>query len=83
MGTRFVYATPPTIYHQNGLEVAKRDMPSMVNVRRFLTTLIERVMVDRNPVDKHRCSAICGQPIQLILGFPHCSEVKDPIKIEY
>ena len=80
MTTRFVYATPPTMYHQNGLEVARRDMPSMVNVRKFLSMVIERVMVDRNPAEKHRCSALCGQPVQLIFGFPHCGEVKESMK---
>ena len=80
MSTRFVYAVQPIIYHQNGLEVAKRDMPSITNVKRFLSTVLERAMLDRNPPETHRCTALCRQPVQLLLGFPHCGEVKEPMK---
>lgn len=79
MSTRFVFATQPSMYHQNGLEVAKKDMPSMVNIKRFLSIVLERTMVDYNPADKHKCTALCGQPIQLLYGFPHCGEVKEPV----
>ena len=80
MSTRFVYTVQPVLYHQNGHQVAKRDMPSMTNIKRFLSTVIERVMIDRNPADAHRCNALCRQPVQLLFGFPHCGEVKEPIK---
>ena len=79
MSTRFVFATQSSMYHQNGLEVAKKDMPSMVNIKRFLSIVLERTMVDHNPTDKHKCTALCGQPIQLLYGFPHCGEVKEPV----
>ena len=80
MSTRFVYTVQPVLYYQNGHQVAKRDMPSMTNIKRFLSTVIERVMIDKNPADAHRCNAFCRQPVQLLFGFPHCGEVKEPIK---
>ena len=80
MTTRFVYTVQPVLYYQNGHQVAKRDMPSMRNIKRFLSTVIERVMLDRNPADAHHCNTLCRQPVQLLLGFPHCGEVKEPIK---
>ena len=71
MGTRYVFASKPAIYHANGLRVANADLPSDNAVKYFINGILAEVFVKPNMRKKHRCSAACGKPVQLLMGYPH------------
>ena len=76
MATRFIYAQPTTFYYGTGLKVSRRDEPSRMATQLFLNGLLEEMVVKVNPIRKHKCTSLCGQPVYIHLGFPNNHSVK-------
>ena len=76
MATRIVYAQPTTFYYGSGLKVSHKDRPSKMATQLFLNELLEEMVLKVNPVKKHKCTSLCGQPVYIHLGFPNNLSVK-------
>ena len=75
MATRFIYASKPALYHANGLRFENELAPSDTATKIMLNSILAELIVKYNVPIKHKCTAFCGQPIQLIIGFPHSTDV--------
>ena len=79
MQTRYVYACEPAVYHRNGLKVNRRDLPSITATKYFINGILGELFTKLNPIGKHTCNSLCGQVVQLYIGFPHSAEVKGSV----
>ena len=75
MSTRFIYATKPMLFHANGLKLENVFAPSENATKYLLNAILTELIVKYNVPIKHKCTSFCGQPIQLMIGFPHSSDV--------
>ena len=80
MTARFIYANTPLVYHQNGLQMDKNERPKDSLTKLFINNLIGGFLLRNNPANKHKCTSLCGQPTQFMMGFPHSSEVKSSVE---
>ena len=79
MSTRYVFTSDTIIYHPNGLRIRKSLLPSDNAIKYFINGILADVFVKANPRRKHRCSATCGKPIQLMIGYPHSFDVASSV----
>ena len=75
MSTRYVYSSEPKFYHQNGLTIDKRELPSNNSIKYFLNAILGSMIVKVNPIKRHKCTSMCMQMIQVMLGYPHCENL--------
>ena len=76
MATRYVFAQEATFYHACGLKIPRNSLPSKLATEYFFSELIDDILITENPVRKHRCTSLCGQPIYIHLGFPNNENVR-------
>ena len=75
MPARFIYAKTPMIFHRNGLQVQGESKLKESSVRLFLNNLVGSFFLLTNTARNHKCTSLCGQPVQFFIGFPHSSDV--------
>lgn len=74
--TRFVHTQPATIFHPTGLLLDRCFTPSDNATSLLVNHLLNDIFIDSNPRNNHKCSQICCQPTQILLGFPNTEDVK-------
>ena len=82
MATRFIYASKPVLFHANGLKFDSSLAPSDNATKYLLNTILADLIVKYNKPIRHKCTSFCGQPVQLILGFPHSTDVVSSVPPE-
>ena len=82
MSTRFIYASKPVLFHANGLKFDMELAPSDNATKYMLNSILAELIVKYNAPVKHKCTSFCGQPIQLVIGFPHSSDVVSSVPVE-
>ena len=75
MPARFVYAKETRIFHRNGLQVQGPNKLKESSIKLFLNNLVGSFFLLTNTVRNHKCTSLCGQPVQFIIGFPHSTDV--------
>ena len=74
MATRFIFTKTPTIYHSTGLKLEKYECPCP---KKLIEELLKDLLISWNPPHLHkRCTSLCGQPVQLVIGYPKSVDVK-------
>ena len=82
MATRFIYTSKPQLFHSNGLKLAKHERPSETATQYLLNAIISELLLKVNPSKKHNCTSLCGQPAQILIGFPHSADVISSVSNE-
>ena len=82
MSTRFIYATKPSIFHANGVRFDGIYAPSDNATKYVLNNILSELIVKYNAPKKHKCTSFCGQPIHLMIGYPHSLDVVSSVPIE-
>ena len=74
MDTRFVFAKTPVVFHASGLILDRHECPCP---KQLIEELLKDLIVTWNPPHLHRrCTALCGQPVQILMGYPKSVDVK-------
>ena len=79
MVTRYIFTSKPMLYHANGLKVTAQESPSENSMKYFINGILADAFVKPNLGRKHRCSAMCGKPIQLLVGYPHSFDLASSV----
>ena len=75
--TRFVHAyRAPEIYLPNGLLLDRSFYPTNSATRVLINRMLKHLFLDFNPADGHRCTSLCGQPTQCLIGYPNSEDVR-------
>ena len=75
--TRFAHAyNVPQIFLPNGLLLDRSFHPMDSSTRILINKLLTHIFLDFNPEIGHKCTSLCGQRSQLLLGFPNSEDVK-------
>ena len=83
VNVRFTYATDPLVFHPNGLKVDKSCLPSSNSLKYFVNGVLDKAFVAVNPPKHHKsCSSLCGQPVQVLIGWPHGADVISSVTTE-
>ena len=83
VNVRYTYANDPIVYHANGLMIGKKWLPTTNTLKFFINGILSKVFVTVNPPKGHkRCSSLCGQPVQIIIGWPHSSDAASSVPSE-
>ena len=82
MTTRYIYATKPQLFHANGMRFTRQEKPSDAAIQYLLNTVIAELLVKVNAPKKHNCTSLCGQPVQILIGFPHSMDVISSVSSE-
>ena len=62
--------------------MGKNEKPRDSLTKLFLNNLIGGFLIRTNSAHKHKCTSFCGQPVQFMMGFPHCSDLKSSVEPE-
>ena len=84
MTTKYTYACDPRVFHENGLLVGGREMPSAAEImgkeiKTFTNNILKKVILEANPIGHHKCNAFCRQEVQFLIGFPHSCDLKTSV----
>ena len=79
MSTRVAFASVPLMYHSNGLIVEARLLPPIKIIKHLIHELMADIVLKVNPYRNHQCTPLCGQDVQIMLGFPHGSMVMEAL----
>ena len=75
--TKIVHAYPQAdIYLPNGLLLDKRFCPTSYASKIIIDRLLTHLFVESNPRDGHRCTNLCSQTTQCLIGFPNTEDVR-------
>ena len=75
------------MFHANGMLIGDREMPPISRLigdetKKFVNSLLKKILVDVNPIGHHRCNSFCKQSVHLLLGYPHGCDVKTAVPVE-
>ena len=79
MSTRVALASVPVMFHSNGMIVEAKMLPPIKSIERLIKELMMDILLTVNPYKNHQCTALCGQDVQIILGFPHGAMVAEAL----
>ena len=79
MSTRVAFASTPLMFHSNGLLVDAKLLPPVKAIKQLIYELMVDILLTVNPYKNHQCTSLCGQDVQIILGFPHGSMVAEAL----
>lgn len=84
MTTKYTYACEPLMFHENGLMIGGRGMPTAANImgkaiKSFTNNLLKRVLLEANPIGHHKCNSFCRQEVQFLIGYPHSCDLKSSV----
>lgn len=77
MPSKIAHAYPhANIFLPNGLMLDRRYCPTGCAIKILIDRMLTHLFLDCNPSDGHRCSSICAQPTQCLIGFPNTENVR-------
>ena len=80
MASRIVFAVKPTIYHPTGLKLKDTEYPCP---KLLIEELLKDLLYTYNPPGLHKCSSLCRQMAQVVIGYPHSEGVRGSVSEEF
>ena len=75
--TKFVHTQEPKIYHPNGLLMDKEIMPNKSATTLLINHLLHDMFIILNPRCGHKCTRVCYQPTQILIGYPKTEDLRN------
>ena len=80
MAYRVVFANSPLVYHPSGLKLKRNECPCP---KQLIEELLKDVLLSYNPPELHRCSSLCRQSSQILIGYPYTEDVRTAVSDEF